>query len=187
MAIEKYILSVEFRYHVKPTSELDSWYNDKKFVIGKFDDFDSAANKGNELVGQLVNRNCIKTKDRFSRGGFIPNTIVVFDIINKRNNKRACEVFITIKKSVEITMDEAFDKFDKFNNGNVLHRNDIWDMALTKAEIEYMSKMPARLKGIEEQVKRVADLLEKIVIVTEDFWMWIKLNKIWNNKKKNYY
>lgn len=42
-------------------------------------------------------------------------------------------------------------------------------MALTKAEIEYMSKMPARLKGIEEQVKRVADLLEKIVIVTEDF------------------
>lgn len=125
MAKEKYILSVEFRYHAKPTNELDSGYNHKKFVIGKFDDFDSAANKGNEFVGQLVNRNYIKTKDRFSRGGFIPNTIIMVDITNKRNNKRACEVFITIKKSVEITTDEAFDKFDKFNNGNVLYRNDI--------------------------------------------------------------
>ena len=36
-------------------------------------------------------------------------------------------------------------------------------MSLTNAEIEYMSKMPARLKGIEEQLKRIADSLEKFV------------------------
>ena len=35
-------------------------------------------------------------------------------------------------------------------------------MALTNAEIEYMKKMPAALHGIEEQMKRIADALEKI-------------------------
>ena len=125
MATEKYILSVEFRYHVKPTSELDSGYNDKKFILGKFDDFDSASNKGNELIKLLVSRNYIKTNDRFKSGGIIPTTIIMEYIINKRKNKRACEVFITIKRSVEITIDEVIEKFDKFNNGKVLYRNDI--------------------------------------------------------------
>ena len=35
-------------------------------------------------------------------------------------------------------------------------------MALTNAEIEYMKKMPAVLRGIEEQLTRIADALEKL-------------------------
>lgn len=35
-------------------------------------------------------------------------------------------------------------------------------MALTNIEYDYLSKMPATLKGIEEQLKRIADSLEKI-------------------------
>lgn len=125
MAIEKYILSVEFRYHAKPTSELDSGYNDKKFIIGKFDDFNSAANKGNALVTELINGNYIKTNDRFGGCGFIPTTIIMARIISKCINKRTAEVFITIKKSIEVTTDEVIEKFDKFSNGKVLYRNDI--------------------------------------------------------------
>lgn len=33
---------------------------------------------------------------------------------------------------------------------------------ITNAELEYMAKMPARMKGIEDQLKRIADSLENI-------------------------
>lgn len=34
-------------------------------------------------------------------------------------------------------------------------------MPLTIAEMEFMAKVPSRLKGIEEQLKRIADALEQ--------------------------
>jgi len=33
---------------------------------------------------------------------------------------------------------------------------------MTRAELEYMTKVPARLAGIEEQLTRIADLLERL-------------------------
>lgn len=40
-------------------------------------------------------------------------------------------------------------------------------MGLTNAELDYLRSVPSRLKGIEEQLKRIADLLEIVVEKTE--------------------
>jgi len=36
-------------------------------------------------------------------------------------------------------------------------------MALTNAELEYIKIMPLRMKAIEKQLERIADILEKVV------------------------
>lgn len=40
-------------------------------------------------------------------------------------------------------------------------------MALTKAELEFMTKVPSRLGGIEKQLERIADLLERCIALID--------------------
>ena len=40
-------------------------------------------------------------------------------------------------------------------------------MVLTKAELEFVTKVPSRLGGIEKQLERIADLLERCIALID--------------------
>ncbi len=71
--MEKYLLTIEFRYSDVPTKDSDFTNKTKKITIGVFDDFDSAVIEGNKNLEIFekhfkLNKNYNK-KERFSKNG----------------------------------------------------------------------------------------------------------------------
>ena len=75
--MEKYLLTIEFRYQDMPKYENDSGSSIKKITLGVFDDFDDACKKGNNTMEYLESRFKLHVfpsgldakKDRFSKNG----------------------------------------------------------------------------------------------------------------------
>ena len=75
--MEKYLLTVEFRYSDAPKNPDDYTDKSNKVTIGVYDTFDDACKYGNELLENLESKFPIHTfpdgtkakKDRFSRHG----------------------------------------------------------------------------------------------------------------------
>jgi hypothetical protein len=75
--MEKYLLTIEFRYEDAPRHEDDYTSRNKKVTIGVYDDFTTACIEGNKLMEGLESRfdlhvfpSGIKaTKERFSKNG----------------------------------------------------------------------------------------------------------------------
>ena len=76
--MEKYLLSIEFRYKEIPESELISENKSKKLTIGVFNDFKKACIEGNKLMENLESKFNIHVfpngkgnakKQRFSNNG----------------------------------------------------------------------------------------------------------------------
>ena len=76
--MEKFLLTIEFRYKEIPKSDIYSEYKSKKITIGVFDDFDTACVEGNKLMVNLEskfplhvfpNGRGVAKKERFSKNG----------------------------------------------------------------------------------------------------------------------
>jgi len=75
--MEKYLVTVEFRYTDAPKGEYDSEYKSKTITIGVYDDFMDACSNGNAFLEKLESRYSIHRfpsgseakKERFSKTG----------------------------------------------------------------------------------------------------------------------
>jgi hypothetical protein len=76
--MEKYLLTIEFRYSDAPTYKDEYTSRNKEVTIGVFDDFDSACVEGNKLMETLESRFPLHVfpngrgtapKERFSKNG----------------------------------------------------------------------------------------------------------------------
>jgi len=76
--MEKFLLTIEFRYREIPKSDIYSEHKSKKIAIGVFDDFDTACVEGNKLMVNLEskfplhvfpNGKGVAKKERFSKNG----------------------------------------------------------------------------------------------------------------------
>ena len=75
--MEKYLVSIEFRYSDKPDSEGRGSSKSKEITIGVYDDFDEACKNGNSLLENLETKFKLHTfpdgrkvsKERFSKNG----------------------------------------------------------------------------------------------------------------------
>ena len=69
----KQLLTIEFRYSIKPKSDNDSMHKTKTVTIGVFDTFDEAIIEGNKQLEVLEKHFKLNTnwnrKDRFSKSG----------------------------------------------------------------------------------------------------------------------
>ena len=59
--MEKYLVTIEFRYSDMPKTEHDSDYRSKKVTIGVYDSFDEACLNGNNVLENLESRFDIHT------------------------------------------------------------------------------------------------------------------------------
>ena len=76
--MEKFLLTIEFRYKEIPKSDILSEHKSKTTTIGVFDDFDTACIEGNKLLSNLEskfplhvfpNGKGVAKKERFSKNG----------------------------------------------------------------------------------------------------------------------
>lgn len=76
--MEKFLLTIEFRYKEVPKSDIFSAHKSKTITIGVFDDFDTACIEGNKLLVNLEskfplhvfpNGRGVAKKERFSKNG----------------------------------------------------------------------------------------------------------------------
>lgn len=75
--MEKYLVTIEFRYSKAPTSEWQSTHGNKKVTIGVYDTFDDACLNGNDLLEKLESKFDLHTfpsgikakRKRFSKNG----------------------------------------------------------------------------------------------------------------------
>ena len=76
--MEKFLLTIEFRYKEVPKSDIFSEHKNKTTTIGVFDDFDTACIEGNKLLINLESKFPLKIfpngggvakKERFSKNG----------------------------------------------------------------------------------------------------------------------
>lgn len=75
--MEKYLVSIEFRYSDAPKSESDCTSRSKTVTIGIYDDFDDACTNGNALMQNLESKFQLHqfpngseaSKERFSKNG----------------------------------------------------------------------------------------------------------------------
>lgn len=76
--MERYLLTIEFRYKEIPKSDIYSKHNSKTITIGVFDNFDTACTEGNKLMINLESKFPIHVfpngrgtakRERFSKNG----------------------------------------------------------------------------------------------------------------------
>ena len=80
--MEKYLVSVEFRYTGKPDQFNDNFYT-KTLTLGVFESFDEAIENGNKFLEKLeLSFICIGNKSRFGKnnGPFRSKTTLVTDM-----------------------------------------------------------------------------------------------------------
>lgn len=65
----KELLTIEFRYYVKPINEYSSGHKTKVITIGIFDTLESAINEGNKALNILSKTFEIRLDDKFKLNG----------------------------------------------------------------------------------------------------------------------
>lgn len=131
--MEKFLLTIEFRYKEIPKSDIFSGHESKTTTIGVFDDFDAAADEGNKLLSNLEskfplhvfpNGKGVAKKERFSKngGGFGSEKNLITDLAYLKTPFEFYAKIETLKMDdIEETIEGVVDSIKKYREHKTVH------------------------------------------------------------------
>ena len=112
--MKKEMLTIEFRYTVKPINDDYSGYKTKNITIGVYDTIEEAIEEGNKVLNAISSRFEIRTDDKFklkSLFGF-PKRLVTNTCYPTKGVQYFAKITPLDFKNVSNTIDEIFKEVD---------------------------------------------------------------------------
>lgn len=133
--MEKYLLTIEFRYSCAPEFEGDSTSKNKTVTIGVYDNFDDACISGNNILENLESKFSIHKfpdgreakKNRFSKNGgsFGSKNKLVTNLAYLKTPFEFYASITTLKyDSIDNSIDEVLESVKRYRNYRTQQIND---------------------------------------------------------------
>lgn len=118
----KELLTIEFRYHDKPTGDYDGGYRNKTVTIGVFDTLNEAIDEGNKVLYILSKRFEVRAEDKFKLNHLFgsPKRLVTNTFYPTNGIQYFAKIETLKFDNLNEVINKTFEAFDRYKDADAV-------------------------------------------------------------------